>query len=114
MLSNFEDPLNRVTSLTVRCTPSLTCSEMSLPRVFLELAINGGNVGRVEIELRSDVVPKTAENFRCLCTGERGKGKQGKPLHLKGSKFHRVINDFMAQASCHVAALPCCHASLPH
>ena len=82
---------------------------MSLPRVFLELAINGGNVGRVEIELRSDVVPKTAENFRCLCTGERGKGKQGKPLHLKGSKFHRVINDFMAQASCHC----CCVTMLP-
>ncbi|KNC46068.1 peptidyl-prolyl cis-trans isomerase [Thecamonas trahens ATCC 50062] len=47
--------------------------------------------------LRSDVVPKTAENFRCLCTGEKGTGKSGKPLHFKGSKFHRVINNFMLQ-----------------
>lgn len=48
-------------------------------------------------QLFNDVVPKTAENFRALCTGEKGKGKSGLPLHFKGSTFHRIIPDFMIQ-----------------
>lgn len=51
----------------------------------------------IALQLRADVVPKTAENFRCLCTGEKGTGKSGKPLHFKGSTFHRVIPQFMCQ-----------------
>merc|ERR1712209_8006 len=59
--------------------------------------IGGAAAGRVVMTLREDVVPKTAENFRALCTGEKGVGKSGKPLHFKGSAFHRVIPDFMCQ-----------------
>jgi peptidylprolyl isomerase len=67
------------------------------PVVFFDVAIGGQPKGRIEIELRSDVVPLTAENFRCLCTGEKGVGRSGKILHFKGSSFHRVIPKFMCQ-----------------
>ena len=66
-------------------------------KVFFDMSIGGAAAGRITMELRGDVVPKTAENFRCLCTGEKGNGKSGKPLHFKGSAFHRVITDFMCQ-----------------
>ncbi len=67
------------------------------PRVFFDITIGGQAAGRIVFELRADVVPKTAENFRCLCTGEKGVGKSGKSLHYKGSVFHRVIPEFMCQ-----------------
>jgi len=70
---------------------------MTNPVVFFDMTIDGANAGRIEMTLRADVVPKTAENFRCLCTGEKGVGKSGKPLHFKGSSFHRVIPEFMCQ-----------------
>ncbi|EJT77057.1 peptidyl-prolyl cis-trans isomerase [Gaeumannomyces tritici R3-111a-1] len=66
-------------------------------RVFFDITIGGKPAGRVTFELFNDVVPKTADNFRALCTGEKGVGKAGKPLHYKGSGFHRVIKQFMIQ-----------------
>uniref|UniRef100_A0A0N5A582 Peptidyl-prolyl cis-trans isomerase n=1 Tax=Parastrongyloides trichosuri TaxID=131310 RepID=A0A0N5A582_PARTI len=70
---------------------------MSRPKVFFDVSSNGKPLGRIVFELYNDIVPKTAENFRALCTGEKGIGKFGKPLHYKGSIFHRVIPDFMLQ-----------------
>src|SRR5215471_1868952 len=64
--------------------------ESKLPRCFLDITADGKPLGRIVVELRSDVVPKTAENFRALCTGEKGFG-------FKGSAFHRVIPGFMCQ-----------------
>lgn len=65
---------------------------------FFDLTAGGVPKGRVVFELYDDVVPRTAENFRALCTGEKGNSeKSGKPLTYKGSLFHRVIKGFMCQ-----------------
>ncbi|XP_078522906.1 peptidyl-prolyl cis-trans isomerase F, mitochondrial-like isoform X1 [Lissotriton helveticus] len=60
------------------------------PRVFFDISADGIPLGRIVMELRFDVVPKTAENFLKLCTGEFGFG-------YKGSIFHRIIPSFMCQ-----------------
>ncbi|XP_044253889.1 peptidyl-prolyl cis-trans isomerase D isoform X1 [Tribolium madens] len=67
------------------------------PVVFLDISFGPAKAGRVVIELFKDKVPKTAENFRALCTGEKGIGKHGKPLHFKNTIFHRVVPLFMVQ-----------------
>ncbi|CAK9176301.1 unnamed protein product [Ilex paraguariensis] len=68
------------------------------PLVFLDVSIDGDPVERMVFELFSDVVPKTAENFRALCTGEKGNSKKtGRPLHYKGTFFHSIIKGSMAQ-----------------
>ncbi len=66
-------------------------------KVFFDIEINDNPIGRITMGLFGDDVPKTAENFRALCTGEKGKGKSGKQLTYEGSFFHRVIPKFMLQ-----------------
>ncbi|KAF8581061.1 hypothetical protein K439DRAFT_1414664 [Ramaria rubella] len=68
------------------------------PRVFLDFSIDTAPIGRVIFELFADTVPKTAENFRTLCTGERGVSPKSQlPLYYKNSIIHRSIADFMIQ-----------------
>ncbi|XP_020384173.1 peptidyl-prolyl cis-trans isomerase E [Rhincodon typus] len=60
------------------------------PQVYMDIKIGNKPVGRLRFLLRADIVPMTAENFRCLCTHEKGFG-------FKGSSFHRIIPQFMCQ-----------------
>uniref|UniRef100_UPI00398F1F87 peptidyl-prolyl cis-trans isomerase D n=1 Tax=Pristiophorus japonicus TaxID=55135 RepID=UPI00398F1F87 len=79
-------------------TPKAQPPNAANPRVYLDVKIAGETVGRIVLELFADVCPKTAENFRALCTGEKGIGPTtGKPLHFKGCPFHRIIKQFMIQ-----------------
>jgi len=68
-------------------------------RCFFDITLGGLHCGRITFELFNDIVPKTAENFRALCTGEKDLGKTTeKPLHYRNVIFHRVVKDFMIQS----------------
>eukprot|EP00927_Polykrikos_kofoidii_P014424 TRINITY_DN16311_c0_g2_i1.p1 TRINITY_DN16311_c0_g2~~TRINITY_DN16311_c0_g2_i1.p1 ORF type:complete len:221 (+),score=31.08 TRINITY_DN16311_c0_g2_i1:56-718(+) len=90
-------PPARVATSPATTPPVPAAGASTNPKVIFDMSVAGKDVGRITLELRADVCPKTAENFRCLCTGENGVGKAGKPLHFLGSAFHRVIPDFMCQ-----------------
>uniref|UniRef100_A0A915JJA6 peptidylprolyl isomerase n=1 Tax=Romanomermis culicivorax TaxID=13658 RepID=A0A915JJA6_ROMCU len=74
-------------------------SKVDRPRCFFDVTIDGRPSRRLIFELFADICPKTCENFRALCTGEKGRGSNtDKPLHYKQSAFHRVVQggDFTA------------------
>jgi len=75
----------------------MTESKPERPRAYFDITISDQAIGRIVFELYSDITPRTADNFLKLCSGELGIGQSGKPLHYKGSGFHRVIKDFMIQ-----------------
>jgi len=72
-------------------------TDPSNPRVWMDIAVGSAEPQRMEFELYANCAPKCAENFRALCTGEKGKADRGFDLHYKGKKFHRNIDGFMLQ-----------------
>lgn len=90
--------LKAISFIGLLCMMSLVaCNEEITNYVYFDVSVDGTPAGRVVMGLFGNAVPKTVENFRALCTGENGVGRSGKPLHYKGSIFHRVIPNFMIQ-----------------
>merc|ERR1712021_100706 len=83
-------PKSRMKFYLISLLPALALGSGEGPDVFFDISVDGQPLGRIEFELYYDVIPKTAENFRALATGEKGFG-------FEGSIFHRVIPQFMLQ-----------------
>ncbi|CAG0917685.1 unnamed protein product [Notodromas monacha] len=80
----------KVTKMTQKPPPRMRC--------FFDISIGGNAAGRIVFELFNDLCPLTCENFRALCTGEKGIGKiSKKPLHYRNAPIHRVVKNFMIQ-----------------
>ena len=76
-----------------KCVNPLLPKSTTFVAILIRIMTLGEPLGRVKMQLFSHTVPKTAENFRQLCTGEH-KNQQGRPMGYKGSKFHRVVGRF--------------------
>ena len=85
--------------ITVRRAEKVDYSQLETitNQVYFDMSIGGETAGRVKIGLFGKSVPNTVENFRALCTGEKGNGEGGVALHFKNSIFHRIIPNFMCQ-----------------
>ena len=75
----------------IRLPPWAKSLNPNNPKTFFDIAVDGEKIGRIEMVLAKDVVPKTVENFRALCVGENPS------LSYKGCPFHRIIPNFMCQ-----------------
>ena len=84
-----------LSALMAVCTLADTLAEVT-EKVYFDITVDGKEAGRIVFGMFGATVPKTVSNFSKLATGESGKGNSGKPLHFKGSKFHRIIPGFMA------------------
>ena len=83
---------------------------MSNPVVYFDMTADGAPLGRIEMTLRADVVPRTAENFRALCTGEKGVVPQGREgagqtYWFKGRSFYRIIDSFIDQTGANTESI---------
>ena len=87
----------KICLLTCLLSLSTISTQRITNTVYFDISINGTPEGKIIIGLFGGVVPKTAENFRALCTGEKGTSPSGAKLNFAGSHFHRIIPGFMLQ-----------------